>query len=608
LAAAASAISTASAWTARTASSSKDSAATISVDSTAAATSFSLDVDVLATQQSASSATVAAGTAVGAGVLKLQLGTWSGITASQAADALVAKYKPADTAATTSTNANTAAANAWNANDAAATQLNILKDTTTTVTAYAAAYREWVDAIATNDHVTPALQTAEDGKLTALNNQYNLLGPDDRVAVDAVTITATQDASVLKGTAITAANALSSALATAGIAPGADPVAAAHTAYGTAVSSAQSARASFTAASSSEFEFTVSASDTVASVAAAINKANVGLVATPFFDGTQDRLLLKSKNTGEVNGFKLTANTASSGGTELFDNTDLSRLAFNPSKGAFGGASVGSVIETAVNAKVRINGNAMTSASNTLSNNIAGATITLAATTTTNYNNVGGTESRSPVTMTIKEDVTVAVKNVDNFVKAYNELVASLTDLTKYDAATKTAGSFQGDPAVNGLLSMLRNMVSSTSKSGSVYSYLSDVGIVGVKNQLRGQLTVDTGKLGLAANNGEQLRRLFVPDPLPDDKIDTVNGFANMFNNLAKGVLASSGQITNKVKALGSEANRNTKEQTKVNDRATAVEERLRKTYTALDTKMAGLTALNSYVAQQVTAWNKSTG
>jgi flagellar hook-associated protein 2 len=38
------------------------------------------------------------------------------------------------------------------------------------------------------------------------------------------------------------------------------------------------------------------------------------------------------------------------------------------------------------------------------------------------------------------------------------------------------------------------------------------------------------------------------------------------------------------------------------------LEERLKKQYSALDTKMASLTALNSYVAQQVTTWNKSTG
>jgi flagellar hook-associated protein 2 len=47
--------------------------------------------------------------------------------------------------------------------------------------------------------------------------------------------------------------------------------------------------------------------------------------------------------------------------------------------------------------------------------------------------------------------------------------------------------------------------------------------------------------------------------------------------------------------------------QTKVNDKAAAVETRLRSRYSALDAQMASLNALNTYVAQQVTAWNKST-
>jgi flagellar hook-associated protein 2 len=43
-----------------------------------------------------------------------------------------------------------------------------------------------------------------------------------------------------------------------------------------------------------------------------------------------------------------------------------------------------------------------------------------------------------------------------------------------------------------------------------------------------------------------------------------------------------------------------------VTARAAAVEKRLRTTYTALDTKMAGLTALSTYITDQVAAWNKS--
>jgi flagellar hook-associated protein 2 len=72
-------------------------------------------------------------------------------------------------------------------------------------------------------------------------------------------------------------------------------------------------------------------------------------------------------------------------------------------------------------------------------------------------------------------------------------------------------------------------------------------------------------------------------------------------------LLAAAGTVSNKNDAIKKAIDRNAADQTKVNNRATLVEERLRKQYSALDTKMASLTALNSYIAQQVTTWNKST-
>ena len=189
---------------------------------------------------------------------------------------------------------------------------------------------------------------------------------------------------------------------------------------------------------------------------------------------------------------------------------------------------------------------------------------------------------------------------MNDFVTAYNALNKNLADLTKYDAGTKTASLFQADSSILGLQSVLRNMLGSIS-NGSTYQRLSDVGL---ERQLDGSLTMNTSKLSTAANNGTELQKLFTTN----NSDAQTNGFALKFAALGAGLLASSGAVTNKAKALSDALTRNAQDQTKVNDRAAAVEARLRKTYTALDTKMAGLTALNQYVAQQVTTWNKSTG
>ena len=261
-------------------------------------------------------------------------------------------------------------------------------------------------------------------------------------------------------------------------------------------------------------------------------------------------------------------------------------------------ASVGQTIQEGSDAKARINGLAVTSSTNTLTNNVPGVTINLVATTTTGYGTTS--EVKSPATMSVSEDVTVAVKNIGDFIKAYNDLNTSLVDLTKYDATTQTGALFQGDSSIVGLQSILRSMVGSTSTGSSTYKRLSDVG---VELQRDGSLTLNTVKLGVAANDGTELLKMFSTD----NKNPLTNGIGVKFKDLSHGVLATGGSVVNKAAALQTALTRNGVEQTKVNDHVTAYEARLRKQYTALDAQMAKLTALNSYVAQQVTTWNKST-
>ncbi len=64
--------------------------------------------------------------------------------------------------------------------------------------------------------------------------------------------------------------------------------------------------------------------------------------------------------------------------------------------------------------------------------------------------------------------------------------------------------------------------------------------------------------------------------------------------------------MANKAAALQKELKTNSEEQQKVTERAARTEARLRAQYAALDKRMASLSALISYVAQQVTSWNKN--
>jgi flagellar hook-associated protein 2 len=348
---------------------------------------------------------------------------------------------------------------------------------------------------------------------------------------------------------------------------------------------------------SADISIDVTAADTVASVAAKINALNSGVVATAFNDGTKDRLLLRSKDTGAAGGFRLQASVDADSVTN--DDSGVSRLAFDPEAGSFGmaGPSAGTV-QYGSDAKARINGLAVTSTTNSLTGNIPGVTINLLSTTTTNYGQLG--ETLSPATLNVSEDVTLAVKNVQSFVTAYNTLAKSLSEITKYDEATKTASLFQGDTMVLGMQSVLRSIASSVS-SGGAYQRLADVGLT---RQLDGTFSMDTAKLAAAANNGTELQKLFVTN----NSNAATNGFALKFRDFAQGVLKTGGAVKNKNTALDTVLKRNQSDQDRITARADAFETRLRKQYSSLDAKMAGLSALNAYVTQQVATWNKSTG
>lgn len=350
----------------------------------------------------------------------------------------------------------------------------------------------------------------------------------------------------------------------------------------------------FTPGSASAVNITVTASDTVTTVAAKINAENTGIVATVFKDASGERLLLRSKDTGAANGFRVQASVDDDGVTN--DDAGLSRLAFDPQAGAFGMASGSQPVQYAQDGKARINGLAVTSANNVYADNVPGVTFTATQVTTTDYGL--GTEVRNPVTVTVSEDVTPAVKSIGAFVDAYNTLVKTLAEQTKYDAATQTPGAFQGDTGVVSVLNVLRSMVGSTS-TGSAYQRLSDVGL---EVQRDGTLSQNTTKMSTAANNGDELRKLFTQN----NSNSATNGLALKFRDLSKAMLQTGGAVANKTTALDKELSTNSTEQQRINDRADRTEARLRKQYAALDTKMSSLSALNTYISQQVAQWNKS--
>ncbi len=332
---------------------------------------------------------------------------------------------------------------------------------------------------------------------------------------------------------------------------------------------------SLTLGSGSPVTLTVSASDTVANVASAINGAGAGVTATVLTDASGDRLLLRSTGTGVAASFTLAVTSDTDG--NLADAAGLSRLV------------VGSTTTQAgVDAAATVNGIPVTSATNTFANSVAGVTFTALKVTT------------APVEITISKNNTQVSTNIDAFVKAYNAVNELLVDATKYDSTTKTAGLLQGDSSALSLQSNLRSALQSVNTGSRVFSRLADVGIT---QQRGGNLVVDSTKLTAAVGNIEELKSLF-----RSTGGGTADGIAVKVKSLATNLLSSNGFFTTKTYSLQRALDSNAKDQDRVNARASTVETSLTRRYSALDAQMASLNALNAYVAQQVTSWNKSTG
>ncbi|EJE48988.1 flagellar capping protein [Acidovorax sp. CF316] len=340
------------------------------------------------------------------------------------------------------------------------------------------------------------------------------------------------------------------------------------------------APASFTPGSGQPVDISISASDKLTDVASKINGSTAGVTASILSDASGERLLLRSKSTGEEFGFRLSVmeggdtDIASAGNT---DATGLSRL-----------VAGSTTTQAALNAKATVNGIAVSSATNTFATTISGVTFKAEQITT------------APIDITVGKDTAAVKTNVDEFVKAYNAINQLMQDATKYDAKTNAAGLLQGDSTAIALQNTLRNAIQSVTSGGGAFKRLADIGLT---QQLGGDLTLDSTKFNKAlTENPDDLKNLF-----RNTGSGSAEGIAVKIKAVTTNLLSADGFFKSKDDTLQLSLKRNAKDQATVNDKVDAFEKRITARYNALDKQMASLNGLNAYIAQQVTAWNKST-
>jgi flagellar hook-associated protein 2 len=230
----------------------------------------------------------------------------------------------------------------------------------------------------------------------------------------------------------------------------------------------------------------------------AINSANLGVKASIVGDGsaTPYRLVLQPAQTGAAASMRITVTG---------DATLQTLLGYDPA-----GAQNLTQSLAAQDASVTINGLAITSASNTLSEAIEGVTLNLAKT--------------GSATLTLARDEAAIQTAVASFVKAYNELNTTLAQLGKYDPASKESGPLNGDAVLRSVQARLRATLSGT-LGGDGLATLSQAGIA---FQRDGSLKLDAAKLAsVASTRAAELEALFAAAGRASDPLVTFESQAS---------------------------------------------------------------------------------
>jgi flagellar hook-associated protein 2 len=217
----------------------------------------------------------------------------------------------------------------------------------------------------------------------------------------------------------------------------------------------------------------VDGANSVSNIRDAINKsaANKGVQASLLTDVEGTHLVLTSTKTGEAHALTVTA-SGGNGGLEQLETME--------------------VRSEAQDAIVFVSGYEIHSASNTVSNAIEGVTLTLKA----------PTAEGSTVLLGVERDDAAIQDAAKKFVDSYNSLASTIKSLSRYDAATESAGALLGDAMLRNIDSQVRKLIS-TPVAGVNGNYTT-LASLGITTQADGKLNLDTVRFNaaLAANPG----------------------------------------------------------------------------------------------------------
>jgi flagellar hook-associated protein 2 len=302
---------------------------------------------------------------------------------------------------------------------------------------------------------------------------------------------------------------------------------------------------------------------TIEDLRIAINDAQAGVKAT-IVNGTGGKqLMLTSDETGKTNSIKLTGTS----GLSAFSYRSV------PAGTAFTEKAA------AQDSSAEVDGILVGSSTNTINDALTGVSVTLKKA----HDPLDATDM---TTLDIGNDTAGMTTKVKDFVTAWNELNTVSKDLTKYDAANKTASTLTGDGSVSTVNRQLRSLLSSPpSGVSATYPTLASLG---VSLQSDGSLKLDETALSTAITTNLSAVST------------TITAFGAAFQSTTEAMNATGGVISNREDSLNTIIKNLDTRKEEMQRRIDAVQARYQKQFTALDKLMSQMQTQSTYLTQQL--------
>jgi flagellar hook-associated protein 2 len=207
-----------------------------------------------------------------------------------------------------------------------------------------------------------------------------------------------------------------------------------------------------------------SSDNTLSGLAAAINKAGIGVTASVLTDTTGSRLSLVSGTSGAAGDISVTASS-------IADTKTNTTLAYN-------------IATPGADASLVVDGVTVSTASNTVSTVIPGVTFQLLAPSPTTTGSSG--DAPEAVQVQIVNDTTSVTSSLETFVSDYNAVVSAI-NAQETNNTSGAAEPLFGTPTLSLLQEQLLGSINSTSSNG----YLAP--ITNASDSLTGSISIAVG-------------------------------------------------------------------------------------------------------------------